>query len=279
MTGGRTVKISPPSVSVRLPAPNLQGATAERGRGDRPHALTLALLVRTGPDPLVLVADTDAGSLERQGAGCTLDSLHESHATEGAMGLLGKAARESGLEVGGRGLRCRAAPLLAGLLLLAVTLALAPRGDAFVYWADSAVGPRFLDGSVGRANLDGSGVEHNFTFPADEPLDNPCGVAVDGAHIYWVNPTDTLGVVGRANLNGSGANPDFITAPGLTGCAVAVDGAHIYWANIIGDGVLRGGTPHFPATARPPPGGVRDRAGPRRSGRRRARLSLGPSLG
>ena len=72
------------------------------------------------------------------------------------------------------------------------------------YWAESAAGPASWMAPSGVPTSTDNGEEHNFIFPADEPLDNPCGVAVDGAHIYWVNPTDTLGVIGRANLNGSG---------------------------------------------------------------------------
>jgi hypothetical protein len=48
----------------------------------------------------------------------------------------------------------------------------------------------------------------------------PCGVAVDGAHLYWANGDD--GTIGRSNLDGTGANQSFIG--GATGpCGVAVD--------------------------------------------------------
>ena len=66
--------------------------------------------------------------------------------------------------------------------------------------------------SIGRANLDGTGVDQQFV-PA--PGITPCGIAVDAAHVYWaVQGQDTIG---RANLDGSGANQAFIPNPGYTG--------------------------------------------------------------
>ena len=38
--------------------------------------------------------------------------------------------------------------------------------------------------SIGRANLDGGGVEPNLITDAN----GTCGVAVDGAHVYWGRP-------------------------------------------------------------------------------------------
>ena len=78
--------------------------------------------------------------------------------------------------------------------------------------------------TIGRANLDGAGANQSFIAGAHVP----CGVAVDGAHIYWANGDD--GTIGRANLDGSRADQSFITG-GNRPCGVAVDGGHIYWAN------------------------------------------------
>lgn len=80
------------------------------------------------------------------------------------------------------------------------------------------------DAGIGRANLDGSGVNKTFIMaPAS------CGIAVNRGHIYWSNafPGTTIG---RANLDGSGVNPSFITGA-ADPCGVAVDSAHIYWSN------------------------------------------------
>jgi hypothetical protein len=101
--------------------------------------------------------------------------------------------------------------------LALVALALVGRADAFVYWTESGLG------TIGRANLVGTGV--NLTFVSG--LDKPQAMAVDGAHIYW---TTGLASIGRANLDGTGANGSFILgAFGAQG--VAVDSAHVYWTN------------------------------------------------
>ena len=58
--------------------------------------------------------------------------------------------------------------------------------------------------------------------------EHACGVAVDGAHIYWGNGN----AIGRADIDGNPAsvNQSFITgAHGV--CGVAVDPGHVYWGN------------------------------------------------
>jgi virginiamycin B lyase len=120
-----------------------------------------------------------------------------------------------------------AAPLLAAFLLVA--LALAPRADAFVYWANP------FDGTIGRANLDGTGVDKRFI--ATGASSSPCGMAVDGAHVYW---SDSGIRIGRANLDGTGVDHSFIT--GENSCGVAVDGSHVYWRSRFSDTPLTPGT-------------------------------------
>ena len=58
--------------------------------------------------------------------------------------------------------------------------------------------------TIGRANLDGTGVDQSFITGTD-----PIGVAVDGHYVYWTNAT--AGTIGRANLDGTGVNQSFIT--------------------------------------------------------------------
>ena len=106
-----------------------------------------------------------------------------------------------------------------------------------VYWADAEC--------IGRANLDGTGIDPcfiNFSGPPDpfrEPT-FPMAVAVDGDHVYWAAWGDTAsnGTIGRANLNGSGAERNFITGVGAPN-GVAVDDVHVYWTNQ-GNGATNG---------------------------------------
>ena len=138
----------------------------------------------------------------------------------------------------------RAALVLA--VLTAATLILVARADAAVYWA-SATGHQ-----IGRANLDGTGVNTNFITG----LGQPAGVAVDGAHVYWSD--NTTNTIGRANLDGSGVNTNFITNAPAEG--IVVDGSHIYWgtgptigrANLDGSGV----DPSFITNAGPGVNGI-----------------------
>ena len=101
------------------------------------------------------------------------------------------------------------------MLLLATALATAaavgPRTQTFIYWSSST-------GTIGRANLNGKGVNQSFIRGAG----GGCGLAVDGAHIYWANEGT---MIGRASLNGKGVNQSFIK--GAEGpCKVAVSSGH-----------------------------------------------------
>jgi virginiamycin B lyase len=111
-----------------------------------------------------------------------------------------------------------AALALAALALAALALALAARADAYVYWT-------IPGGPIGRANLDGSGVNQNFITDDGSPY----GVAVDGDHIYWTDPFAST--IKRANLDGSDVNGRFIRGRSSLGPGLAVDGAHVYFAN------------------------------------------------
>lgn len=91
--------------------------------------------------------------------------------------------------------------------------------SAHLYWVDAS-----NDGTIGRANLDGSAPDESFI----DGLAFPCGIAVTGSHIYWADIF--TGTIGRANLDGSGVERSFIVG-GDRPCGVAVDGAHVYWAN------------------------------------------------
>ena len=102
---------------------------------------------------------------------------------------------------------------------------------AHVYWSDVPTG------TIGEANLDGSGVNQSFIAGANTNL--PYGVAIDGQHIYWCN--SAANTIGRANLDGTGVKQSFI--PGADAPhGVAVDSQHLYWTseNTIGEANLDG---------------------------------------
>jgi streptogramin lyase len=86
-------------------------------------------------------------------------------------------------------------------------------------------------GFVGRANLDGTGVDYDFI----RTQGSTHGVAVNSTHIYWGGLTgDEIGFIGRANLSGSGAVHKLISDVGAPS-GPSLSGTHIYWANAFGD--------------------------------------------
>src|SRR5262249_19701364 len=88
-----------------------------------------------------------------------------------------------------------------------------------IYWGNQATD------TIGRANLNGTGVEQNFITGISGPS-RPCSVAVDSGHVYW---DETVNSIGRANLDGTGIERNFIPTNSL--CGVAVDSKYVYWAN------------------------------------------------
>ena len=112
---------------------------------------------------------------------------------------------------------CRKLASLVAAVL--VTLAVLPgAAHAFVYWTNSDAG------TIGRANLDGTGIDQRYIAGASEPT----GVAVDRAHVYWTNyGTNTIG---RAKLDGRAVDQKFIVGARAP-VGVAVDAAHVYWTN------------------------------------------------
>ena len=95
-----------------------------------------------------------------------------------------------------------------------------------IYW-DNVGG-----NTIGRANLDGSGVDQRFITGAHAPV----GVAVDsGAPGFRANNLDDS--IGRANLDGSGVDQSFISAKDP--CGPAVNATHLYWGTGLGDTIGR----------------------------------------
>jgi hypothetical protein len=87
---------------------------------------------------------------------------------------------------------------------------------------DANTGPEpFVTPAIGRANIDGSGLQHGFISTKAK------WTAVDSGYVYWTNTS--AGTIGRADIGGANPNPSFIT--GLANPeGIAVDSGHIYWA-------------------------------------------------
>ncbi len=151
---------------------------------------------------------------------------------------------------------------LAVLLALALPLTFAASAHAYVYWGDPQAG------TIGRANLDGTGATDPFIHVGGTPM----AIAVNAGHIYWANQSG--GTIGRADLDGTAIEPNFISglhepsgvavtssyifwtsledsavgrakldgsekkpqliAAGVTPCGIAVDSGSVYWSNLTG---------------------------------------------
>ena len=159
-------------------------------------------------------------------------------------------------------------------LITAILLLWAPSAKAFIYWAD------YGNGSIGRANNDGTEVNDRFITGASGPsavavnaehiywanqsgnsigrakidgtevdqhfieTEEPTGVAVSGSYIFWSRRANAIG---RANLDGTSPNQKFV--PAANPCGVAVDSGHVYWANDGGPEGLIGRSPLGVASA------------------------------
>ena len=98
--------------------------------------------------------------------------------------------------------------LLAALLVL--PLALAPRAEAYIYWTNADD----RDGHwIGRANLDGTGVEQGFIKLGTGA--STTSRSTTGTSTGRTRRADTIG---RAKLDGTGVVPNFFRAPGALFC-------------------------------------------------------------
>jgi hypothetical protein len=119
--------------------------------------------------------------------------------------------------------------MLTFAVAVAALAACAPAASAYLYWTDNGPGLSSTGTTVGRANLDGSGVASSLVTTSP----GPGGIVSDGSHVYWVNDNAGVYSIGRANLDGSGANLTFIAGAAMSGGAFAVttDGTYIYWTD------------------------------------------------
>jgi hypothetical protein len=110
-------------------------------------------------------------------------------------------------------------------VVLALVLAVLGIGTtsarANVYWSN------YLDGSIGRASIDGTSPSRSFVTAIR--ADN--GVAVDGHYVYWANSSGNA--IGRANRDGTRADQYFVSGTGET-AAIAIHGNYLYWTDYHG---------------------------------------------
>jgi|GEM_PF-815803 len=111
--------------------------------------------------------------------------------------------------------------------LAALALFAAPRAEAaYLYWTNHAVG-QGETGTVGRANLDGSGATNSFISAPGVS----CGVAADTSHVYWAAGEAAQGHIGRSDLFGGAIDNAFITPTNSFNCGVAVNADSIFFNN------------------------------------------------
>lgn len=127
-----------------------------------------------------------------------------------SAGLPGLRAIWTGLACGCALLAAPVTPLLAG---------------TYVYWVQS-------NNTIGRANIDGTGVAAQWQFVSNGQVS---GLARDTGHLYFPNYEfqSNFRSIGRINSDGSGLNRTFINAMSGQGLvwSVAVNDTHIYWAD------------------------------------------------
>jgi hypothetical protein len=114
-----------------------------------------------------------------------------------------------------------------GIAIVVVSAALAvaaPAAQGYVYWTDSGPGLSGVGTTLGRANVDGNGVEATFVTGAS----GPGGVVSVGPYVYWGNSGSGASIA-RANTDGSGVNETFI--PGVNAHGLATDGTYLYWTD------------------------------------------------
>ena len=126
---------------------------------------------------------------------------------------MGAVTRWSCLTAASVSLGTRRLVLAVSILVLGM-LALAARADAFVYWAN------FGNGTIGRANLNGSHVNQSFITGASAPI----GVAVDGLPATCDGSGATIAGTGRADKLRGTDDDDVIAAKGGDDTVVGLRG-------------------------------------------------------
>ena len=108
-----------------------------------------------------------------------------------------------------------------------------------IYWANST------SGTIGRANLNGSGVNQQFINTGITMEEGPEGLAVTPSFIFWGTAGNLdFNLIGRADIGGT--NPIFDLMPNGLRHQLAVHGESLYWStgsNSIGRAQFDGANP------------------------------------
>jgi hypothetical protein len=111
--------------------------------------------------------------------------------------------------------------------VLCLALVAAPGAAAYVYWP--AIDTEdFAHSEIGRADLDGGGLQEGFVAGADVPTD----IAIGAGHLYWTDGS----TIARSSLDGSGVEPSFMN---VQAHSIAVDASHLYWTNTLDGSIGR----------------------------------------
>jgi hypothetical protein len=102
-----------------------------------------------------------------------------------------------------------------------------------IYWTNNS------NGSVGRANINGTGVNQTFISSTTGGGVGGAGMTLNKQYIYWTSANGgTATTILRAKLDGTGVNPNFITGA-QNPCGVTVNSRHIYWGGDVGTAIGR----------------------------------------
>ena len=91
-----------------------------------------------------------------------------------------------------------------------------------VYWANEATA------SIGRANLDGTGVDAPYFISAPA---GPHDLALDGTHIWWTEGGAMGGAIGRASLDGANVQPSYISTTGSSPHGITLQENRVFWTH------------------------------------------------
>jgi len=103
----------------------------------------------------------------------------------------------------------------------------------YVYWSNNVVG------TVGRATLNGTGVNQTFIASITNGLVGGAGMTVNKSYIYWTGANGgSATTIARAKLDGTGVNKKFISGA-HNPCGITVDANYVYWGGDAGSSIGR----------------------------------------